>query len=169
MTLEFELIAASYSGTPSDTLTELATSEYRIVREAVANHPDTPASVLTKLAGDDYWETRAAVAANPNTPADVLEELAGNEDWYTRFRVAQNPAAPAEVLGKLAQDVDGHVRNAAFRHICGRTAPTGIEVRGVTKSSDNSLAARAAEAQDASSALEQLQAETLPMPGRALS
>jgi hypothetical protein len=85
----------------NQTLEQLATSEWLILREAVALHPKTPITILEQLvkdfnsevrlvARDFYSKVRLAVAKNPNTPADLLEQILTTSDNITVHTISKN-------------------------------------------------------------------------------
>ena len=106
---------------PAETLEQLASHNYCIVRSRVASHPNTPANVLRLLANDDYSATRCAVSKNPNTPADVLEPMLRREDMkdslYTTIclHLAGRRDAPASLLELLASNIYAGARQIVAR------------------------------------------------------
>lgn len=71
-----------------------------------------PEERLRELAKSDEKYTRAAVAMNPSCPVDVLETLADDKDMIVRIYVAKNERTPEEILRKLANDSGREVRRA---------------------------------------------------------
>jgi len=106
---------------PAETLEQLASHNYCIVRSRVASHPNTPASTLRLLANDDYSVTRCAVSENPNTPADALEPMLRREDMkdslYTTIclHLAERRDAPASLLELLASNIYAGAREIVAR------------------------------------------------------
>ncbi|MGB3207701.1 MAG: hypothetical protein WBB28_22175 [Crinalium sp.] len=86
--------------TNADILSQLATSESRLIRVGVAKHIKTPPLVLEQLSRDKNIEVRLAVANNYNAPIYVLQEMAK--------RGGKNkPIQLAAIKNLLARQVEG--------------------------------------------------------------
>lgn len=98
--------------TDSDTLRELAMSQWEHIRLGVAGHLNTPQDVLEQLATDQDFTVCMAVALSKNTPTTTLEKLvteaiachpyASVEEVLVLLIAACHPHASAEVLEQLA-------------------------------------------------------------------
>ncbi len=92
--------------TSSDTLIQLASSKWIIIREAVALHPqaamtifnpentskyqktNVPVTLLEKLADDKHLVVKIAVAKNPDVPLDILEQLTYKHHCHSLVHIA---------------------------------------------------------------------------------
>ncbi|MDY6804464.1 MAG: hypothetical protein SXA11_11750 [Cyanobacteriota bacterium] len=130
---------------PAETLEQLLSDNYWVVRNEVARHPNTPPRILRRLANDIHCAI--AVSQNPNTPAEVLEPLLGRIKPDNRSyqnicnNLASRPDAPPSLLDLLASNAHASVR----RTVAGRTmTPITALERFVNQESDENVLKRLA-------------------------
>jgi len=94
-------------------LRSFASSEYALVREAVAGNPSASSGTLRDLARD-MWGVRLAVLNNPSCPPDLraalLAELAATPEPRLRRWIAEHDHVPWELLRCWRGDADVGVR-----------------------------------------------------------
>lgn len=74
--------------TPANILVKFASSQWLLIREAVAINLNTPTDILIQLINDKSEDVKIAVAQNSNTPEDILEQLANQNLWDTKLHQA---------------------------------------------------------------------------------
>lgn len=94
--------------TDSDTLRELAMSQWEYIRQGVAAHLNTPQDVLEQLAEDQGDFIPTVVALNKNTPTSALMNLATTATNFRNYiplfqAIACHPHASAKVLELLGR------------------------------------------------------------------
>ena len=95
--------------TDSDSLRELAISQWEYIRLGVAAHLNTPQDVLEQLALDPEYVVRMAVALNKNTPTRALQQLARHGDIQMLLAIAHHPHASADALEQVAALPEGDI------------------------------------------------------------
>jgi|GEM_PF-4891968 len=88
--LDAEATLATRMGTSVPELSILASSQFWVVRHAVARHPATSDAALLALAEDKSPDVRGAVAANPNTPSTALAGLCNDSVPFVRATASLN-------------------------------------------------------------------------------
>lgn len=101
---QLQLGLVKHPHTDSDTLRELATSQWKYIRLGVAGHLNTPQNALEKLALDPDYDLYKAVALNKNTSTRALEQRATDKDSELLQAIACHPHVSADVLEQLATD-----------------------------------------------------------------
>lgn len=99
--------------TPSEILSQLASSTERGMSLSLARHPNTPGNILENFAASADWQLRLAVAFNLSTPISVLQQLTQDTYWEVRWAVAQNLSSPTSILEQLLEDSYADVSGAA--------------------------------------------------------
>jgi hypothetical protein len=113
---DMRVVVAGDQRSSSKTLSRLARSAERSVRQAVATNPHTPEVVLGQLASDIDPNVRTVVARNPECPAIVLVALSHDQDPHVRTQTAGNPNTPRSILETLLIDAEVGVRSAALEN-----------------------------------------------------
>lgn len=113
-----QLEAAENLDTSSEKLSELATSQWVLIRKAVANHPKVSQEILAFLANDKRVSVCITVAQNPNTSGEILARMVTHKSQHVKLAIASNPRTPWEILENLAMNKGFNpVRQAAIEHI----------------------------------------------------
>ncbi|KAF3887349.1 MULTISPECIES: hypothetical protein [Nostocales] len=123
--------------TPSDILTNLATSRWLLIRENLALHPNASTPLLQQLAKDRSSIVRAGVAQNPNTPIELIQQLAKDKTQEVLRAVAQNPQTPDSIIEQLARKKKwNEVHQAAVKTLIQRGSKSvGKFLQGYAQSS----------------------------------
>jgi hypothetical protein len=95
---------------------QLASSQFEVVRLAIASRDNTPIDISTILADDRELKVRMAIASNSQTPNDILVKLATDLEAEVRNKIATNSQTPVSILEALAVDPSVEVRRSVLNN-----------------------------------------------------
>lgn len=112
-----QIFLARHLDLPKQFLSQLASEDSYLVRQAVAENPNTPVEDLIYLAYDKQLQVRQAVVQNPSTPISTIEQLVQNNDINVLAYVAEKTELSSQILEKLANCEAESIRLKAMANL----------------------------------------------------
>lgn len=113
--LKIQIAVAGHPNLSEATANQLARSQLRELRRALAANPRIPLYVMKRLSRD-YEDVRLRLARNSSIPEAIMVELFRQKSTTVRRGLASNPCLTLRLMEHLAKDADLEVRRTIARH-----------------------------------------------------